>query len=393
MSSAGIGAAPATASAPMPAGFISAEGVVPMLGMRFVGSELIMGAPGEFGGCDKTESAPNGYTIEWLSSGLPLPEERQEETLKLVPEDRGTFISFRVRPTTPEKQGCPDQVELRSKETAPIAASNRAMGWTGRGNFELLGRTASGELVLYPRTYTYQPGWCFSSGTCPGYTSEWDEPSVVGTGWGVFNIVFSPGDFDGDGNNDILARDAGGVLYLYPGDGDGGWLPRSVVGTGWNIFNTVLGPGDFNADGNNDVLGRDAAGRLLLYPGDGEGGWLPSVVAGNGWQIFDTIIAPGDVTGDGWVDLYGRDHAGYLHQYPTDGHLGWYPPTRLGPGWGAMSGISGAGSYTHNVELPVNGGVRQPRNDLLAINPDGELLRYFAGGAIGTGWDIFVELI
>ncbi|MFK0002133.1 S8 family peptidase, partial [Paenarthrobacter sp. NPDC090522] len=31
-------------------------------------------------------------------------------------------------------------------------------------------------------------------------------------------------DFNGDGNSDVLARDTNGVLWLYPGNGSGGWL-------------------------------------------------------------------------------------------------------------------------------------------------------------------------
>ena len=321
-----VGAAPEAAN---PQGFIPTNGVVPLLGMPFVGSELRLGAPGEFSGCATSGSAPHGYTIEWLSDGEPLPADRQAEVLKLTPADRGHRMSFSVSPTTPERQQCPDAEVLHSQQTTPIAASNRANGWTGRGNFELLGLTGDGELVLYPRTYTYQPASCMYPGICPGYVSEWDEPRLVGTGWGIFNAVFSPGDFDGDGNNDILARDSSGVLYLYPGDGDGGWKPRSVAGTGWQIFSTVRGPGDFNGDGTNDVLGRDAAGRLILYPGDGRGGWLTSKVVGTGWQIFDQLIAPGDTTGDGAIDLYGVDQRGYLHEYPTTGTGGWKAPT----GW------------------------------------------------------------
>ncbi|HSO92130.1 MAG TPA: hypothetical protein VLR70_13370, partial [Arthrobacter sp.] len=38
----------------------------------------------------------------------------------------------------------------------------------------------------------------------------------------------------------VLARDGGGVLWSYPGDGAGGWLPRSQVGSGWNGMTSIL---------------------------------------------------------------------------------------------------------------------------------------------------------
>ena len=318
--------------------------------------------------------------------------------MKLLPEDRGRRMSFNIYPNAPENSHCPPEDVLHGQETTPIAASNRANGWTNRGNFEPLGLTDGGDLVLYPRTYTYQPGWCFGSGTCPGYTSEWDEPRRVGTGWGIFNQVFSPGDFDGDGNNDILARDSRGDLYLYPGDGDGGWLNRSVVGTGWNIFDTILGPGDFDGDGNNDILARNSRGELILYAGDGHRGWKQNRVVGTGWQVFNKIVAPGDITGDGAVDVFARDTAGYLRQYPGNGRGGWQAPSTIGGGWQIMTEISGIGSYGHNLEGATNGGYRIPNNDIIAIDPDGDLLDYRGdffsyANPIGNGWDIFKALI
>jgi len=50
----------------------------------------------------------------------------------------------------------------------------------------------------------------------------------------------SSGDFSGDGRSDLLARSGDGKLWMYPGNGTGGFLPRKAVGSGWNIFSTVL---------------------------------------------------------------------------------------------------------------------------------------------------------
>ena len=45
--------------------------------------------------------------------------------------------------------------------------------------------------------------------------------------------VLSPGDFDGDLKPDVLARGADGSLWLYPGNGSGGWGSPRQVGSGW----------------------------------------------------------------------------------------------------------------------------------------------------------------
>jgi hypothetical protein len=51
-------------------------------------------------------------------------------------------------------------------------------------------------------------------------------------GWNACTIR-GPGDFSGDGRPDILARDAAGSLWLYPGNGTGGVTARTLVGSGW----------------------------------------------------------------------------------------------------------------------------------------------------------------
>jgi hypothetical protein len=96
-------------------------------------------------------------------------------------------------------------------------------------------------------------------------------------------------DFNTDGKSDVLARDSSGALWLYPGNGTGGWLSRSVVGSGWNVMTAILSPGDFNGDGTADVLARDSSGNLWLYPGNGSGGWLSRRLVGSGWNVMTAI--------------------------------------------------------------------------------------------------------
>ncbi|WP_374956263.1 FG-GAP repeat domain-containing protein [Arthrobacter sp. MYb23] len=52
--------------------------------------------------------------------------------------------------------------------------------------------------------------------------------------------ITGPGDFNGDGHSDVLARDTSGTLWLYPGNGTGGWLSRVQAGQGWNAMTAVL---------------------------------------------------------------------------------------------------------------------------------------------------------
>jgi serine protease len=88
----------------------------------------------------------------------------------------------------------------------------------------------------------------------------------------------------------VLARDTTGNLWLYPGNGSGGWLAPRIVGNGWNVMTAIVGPGDFNGDGPVDVLARDTGGRFWLYPGSGTGGWLAPRQIGVGWNGMTAIL-------------------------------------------------------------------------------------------------------
>ncbi|MGK5684221.1 FG-GAP-like repeat-containing protein [Actinoplanes sp. URMC 104] len=203
--------------------------------------------------------------------------------------------------------------------------------FTGDGRLDVAGRNAAGEIRLYRSNGN--GGWISST------------PTVIGTGWGSFTSIFSPGDFNGDGFTDVIARNTAGELKLYRGNGKGSWIDPSsniTVGTGWNQFNLIFSPGDFTGDGFADVIGRNAAGELKLYRGNGKGGWLSSTptTIGTGWNSFTAVLSPGDFTGDGFTDVIARHTSGELRLYRGNGKGSWLngsDPNEIGVGWNSFN--------------------------------------------------------
>jgi hypothetical protein len=102
------------------------------------------------------------------------------------------------------------------------------------------------------------------------------------------NAIFSTGDFNGDGKGDVLARRADtGALWLYPGNGSGGWLQWTQIGTGWEPGLRWPGRVTLDGDAKSDVVGR-IGDTLWLYPGHRERSvqHRAAISLGTGWQAL-----------------------------------------------------------------------------------------------------------
>ncbi|WP_069462733.1 FG-GAP repeat domain-containing protein [Actinacidiphila rubida] len=141
-----------------------------------------------------------------------------------------------------------------------------------------------------------------------------------------YSAIAGPGDLNGDGHGDMVARDTGGHLWFIAGHADGtlGTNTRHLIGAGWNGYRTIAGAGDLSGDGVADIVATTPGGDMYLYAGLGNGTFASRVHVGSGWQGYTRIAAPGDLTGDGKSDLAAADSAGRLWLYPGlgNGHFG-----------------------------------------------------------------------
>jgi hypothetical protein len=122
-------------------------------------------------------------------------------------------------------------------------------------------------------------------------------------------IWLSGGDFDGDGDRDlVVVRSLANTTDVYLNDGSGTFSPGVSLPVGQDALAVVVGDVDF--DGALDILvARPEAPEIVVYLGDGNGGFTataPIALPGGGVAFTLTL---GDVTGDGWLDVLVADPA------------------------------------------------------------------------------------
>lgn len=158
-------------------------------------------------------------------------------------------------------------------------ATALAVGGFGSGGAQELLAYDGSAAGIYPITDNGIPTTAPSTTGISGLQSvDWSDVAEV-----------IPGTFYGGPYSDLVIRYDDGSVLLYQNitgqDGSSPTVPQFAAPTqvvpsgtaGWGDA-VQISAGDFNGDGNEDLLVRWTAGSLFLYPGDGDGHFGGSVV-------------------------------------------------------------------------------------------------------------------
>ena len=144
-----------------------------------------------------------------------------------------------------------------------------------RGRADLLARTSSGQLAVYP--YNGRSNLGKAIGTIP----------VTGT----VKQILSVGDWNGDGKGDVIARRGatGDVLTLYLGRGNGAFAAGVDMGTGWSEVTSLAAVGDVTGDKRPDLMGRVRNIRMRIFRGNGKTGFFQPRIASDTMRTWNQV--------------------------------------------------------------------------------------------------------
>jgi FG-GAP-like repeat len=217
------------------------------------------------------------------------------------------------------------QIQSAAYATAGAAIAGAPVGWTvmgaadfdGDGKSDILWQTNTGGAAI----------WEMSDSQLKAADYTRAGSAIVGAPGRDWHIV-GAGDFNGDGDADILWRTDGGALAIWSMNGTQiqsadftrqGTSPVKAPGPDWHIITTA----DFDGDGKSDILWQTDSGAVAIWEMNGTqikaADYIRSgtqqLSAPPGWKL----AGASDVTGDGKADLLWQVPGGALAEWTMNG--------------------------------------------------------------------------
>ena len=177
----------------------------------------------------------------------------------------------------------------------------------------------------------------------------WGNLSQRDTGWVVFGMGKTAA---GKNTNDVYIKNQDNIVGAWTTDDSG-------LVTGWETISSelpgdaqVLGLGDFNGNGQSDLLLRAANGAVGCFFADGQG-WNYFQSLGDEWKL----VAIGDLNGDGRDDVVLKHDAGFAGSWliQEDGTPMWADLDTLPEGFEIVGAGDFNGDGTDDVLLKSGG--------------------------------------
>lgn len=243
--------------------------------------------------------------------------------------------------------------------------------WNSDGVFDLLAQSKAGQLSVY-------------FGRAAG---GFNKPvTLAASGWQNFQLTVGYW-MDSSPYPQILTRSSTGDLALWRNPSGGVLGSGSNFSHGWTAMDLVML--DFDGDGHQDLLARNATGSLILYRSNGAGGFIgesrPTVKTG--WSNVTSMSVATNFSPAAAAGLIVRTSDGRLQHYPVPGNKTFGAATAFGSGWSSMLI---AGGETIAAGTPVTTSPATPPSirsaaDLLTLDSSGTLWRSpVSGGKLGA---------
>jgi MYXO-CTERM domain-containing protein len=247
----------------------------------------------------------------------------------------------------------------------------------GDGHADLVSVNADGNAWVWPGTASGGFG-----GAVPSFDGTLDSANLDGTGHFIVGVA----DVTGDGKSDLVAVNADGNAYVWPGGSDGkfGTAVPSFDGTLDSVNldgagHLIVGVSDVTGDGKADLVSVNSGdGNAWVWSGGADGTFSGAVASFEGTLNISNldgtghfIVGVADTTGDGKSDLVSMNEDGSAYVWPGaqdatfgsavgsfDGTMnsanldgnGHYIVAPLGPEWmsptsGSAGGPPGSGGH------------------------------------------------